>query len=330
MTQYNGLLVTVSEDNPVVAIWSKPHKKNEGISAYILYADGFNDTSVFDHILESIFRAIRSEGAPVLAIYTKNTDEIITNTLKTRGFSFENCGNFIKHTRFISNKIITPKEWEGFCKVFKKHTKRELNGTLQPYDTLNTTGIIIGNKSEFVDFFKFETCLYPTLIVPKGRKVAVIPIKPAFADELIENKKIQLPLEFEKQPAFLKMEKAYFKKLGSGYKLEKGDLILFYASGDVGAIIGAARATLSGNYTIEEIKFQFKQQGVLAETQLQEMSKNGKVHTITFDNFIPFCKNVPLGELRKLGLGKNNFQNTTETTSEMFLKVCALGGVYGE
>lgn len=330
MTQYNGLLVTVNENNPVLAIWSKPHKKNEGMSAYILYADGFNNTYVFDHILESIFRAARNEGAPLLAVYTKNTDEIIANTLKKRGFSFDNFGNFIKHTRFMSDKIISPKEWDSFCEIFKKHTKRELSGTLQSYDKLDTNGIMIGSQSEYINFFNLETMLYPTLIVPKGRKVAIIPIIPAFSDELIESEKIQLQLKFEKQPAFLKIEKAYFKKPGYGYKIGKGDLILFYASGKIGAIIGAARATLSGDYTIEEIRFQFKQQGVLADHQLKERSKKGKVHTITFDNFIPFCQNVSLVELRKLGLGTSNFQNTTETTSDMFLKVCALGGIYGE
>ena len=250
MMQYNGLLVTVNQEHPVIALWSKPHKKNEGISAYVLYADGFNNTSVFDHILESIFRAVSNENVPLFAVYTKSTDEIITNILKKRGFSFEAINSFIKHTRFMSHKIISSKEWGDFCKIFKKHTKRKLNETLQSYDKLYTNGMMIGDDSEFIDFFNFETCLSPTLIVPKGRKTVVIPIMPVFANELIENNKAQLQIDFGKQPAFLKMEKAYFKKPGAGCKIQKGDLIIFYASGSIGGAIGVARATFSGDQTI--------------------------------------------------------------------------------
>lgn len=330
MTQYNGLLATVNNDNPVVAIWSKPHKKNESISAYILYTDGFNNTSVFDHILESIFRSAHNEGAPLLAIHTKTTDKIIANILKKRGFSFEICGDFIKHTRFMSDKIISSKNWANFCKIFKKHTKRELNRTLPPYDKLYTNGIMIGSECEFINFFDFETCLSPTLIVPKGRKAVVIPILPVFVNELMANNSPQIQMDFGKQPAFLKIEKAYFKKPGAGCKIQKGNLIIFYASDSIGGAIGVARVTYSGEQTLKEIKFKFQQQGVLEDSKLNELSKNGKVHTITFDNFIPFHKPVYLKELKKIGLGKNNFITTSAATSEEFLKVCILGEIYAE
>jgi len=39
---------------------------------------------------------------------------------------------------------------------------------------------------------------------------------------------------------------------------------------------------------------------------------------------------VNIKELKKLGLGNNNFITTSAATSDEFLKVCKLGGIYGE
>lgn len=313
-----------------ISIIPKLHRKTKNLLAYIFYRESFENVDVIDHMLENIYRFVKKEGISSLTVITRNTDNIIKNILSIKGYSIKKDNDILQCTRFITESIISKKNWSNFCKHINSYTQKNIESKLPNYNALLTNGILIDNK--FQNFFNFETFISPTLFVPKGRRAVVIPIKPSYAEELtgIRNKKQLQLFQFNKKIAFLKTEKAYFKKPNSGCKINKGDLLMFYVSKPESAVIGVARITMSDNLSIEEIDTKVKNQGVLDTEILESLSRDNKVHTITFDNFIPFKNNVKLNELKKLGLGKANFVTTEETSDNTFLQVCKLGEVYEE
>ncbi len=313
-----------------ISMIPKLYRKTKNLLAYIFYRESFENFDVIDHMLENIYRFVKKEDISSLTVITRNTDNIIKNILINKGYSIKEDNDILQYTRFITESIISKKNWSNFCKHINSYTPKNIESELPNYDVLLTNGILIDNK--FQNFFNFETFISPTLFVPKGRRAVVIPIKPSYAEELtgIRNKKQLQLFQFNKKIAFLKTEKAYFKKPNSGCKINKGDLLMFYVSKPESAVIGVARITMSDNLSIEEIDTKVKNQGVLDTEILESLSRDNKVHTITFDNFIPFKNNVKLNELKKLGLGKANFVTTEETSDNTFLQVCKLGGVYEE
>lgn len=313
-----------------ISMIPKLYRKTKNLLAYIFYRESFENFDVIDHMLENIYRFVKKEDISSLTVITRNTDNIIKNILINKGYSIKEDNDILQYTRFITESIISKKNWSNFCKHINSYTQKNIESELPNYNVLLTNGILIDNK--FQNFFNFETFISPTLFVPKGRRAVVIPIKPSYAEELtgiINKKQLQL-FQFNKKIAFLKTEKAYFKKPNSGCKINKGDLLMFYVSKPESAVIGVARITMSDNLSIEEIDTKVKNQGVLDTEILESLSRDNKVHTITFDNFIPFKNNVKLNELKKLGLGKASFVTTEEISDNTFLQVCKLGGVYEE
>lgn len=68
--------------------------------------------------------------------------------------------------------------------------------------------ILLGKKSEYYNFFDFETKFSPSIIVPKGRDIHIIPIRPEYAKELVGDSfdsQKSLDLMYKK-PALLKTE----------------------------------------------------------------------------------------------------------------------------
>ena len=265
-----------------------------------------------------------------MTLFIGKDDIEIGKMLTDRGFSLSQDEHFFKYSRFICDGIIALQNWNQFCEEFKEFTNMEIKSKLSSYKKLKTNGIMIGDNSSYYDFFDFETKVTPSIIVPEGRDIKIIPIKPQYAEELIGSEtKIQLSLfNFSRKAAFIKIEKAYFKNPKAGSKVHKGDLVMFYESSPTCALIGIARCTYSAVLSVQDALEKLKRQGVLEEKDLEAIAVDNKVHALTFDDFYRFDKMVRLKELKKKGLGKNGFISVNKTTSQMFIDLCRLGGVY--
>lgn len=330
LTKYQGLNITSNKENIATIIWSIAHKKGEHIVAYIFYELTKANSAVFDHLIESLFRSLKKDKAKYLTIFIIKDDTTIGKMLTDRGFSLSQDEYFFKYSRFMCDGIIGVQNWNQFCEEFKEFTNKEIKSKLSSYKKLKTNGIMIGNNSSYYDFFDFETKVAPSIIVPEGRDIKIIPIKPQYAEELIGNEaKSQLSLfNFSKKAAFIKIEKAYFKNPKAGSKVNKGDLIMFYESSPTYALIGVARCTYSAILSIQDAIEKLKRQGVLEKKDLEAIAVDNKVHALTFDNFYRFDKIISLKELKKKGLGKNGFISVNKTTSQVFIDLCRLGGIY--
>ncbi len=327
---FNGILVE-GENNfyPVCAVWSKPIKNNKNMIVYI-FADTSCNEELLDHIIEVVFRVAKSNKAQSIAIMTQGVIGHIDEVLRIRGFSQKiEQNNQIKYSHLMVENIITFDNWKNFCKTVKDKMSVHLPEKLSEYSKLLNTGILLEDTSEYYNFFDFETKFSPSIILPKGRNIHIIPIRPAYAKELVgDNFDSQKSLDLMyKKPALLKTEKAYFRKPKDN-KIKKGDLLMFYASETIKGIIGIGRVTYSDIIEISEAKSILRTQGVLDDKKLEELSKDGVINVITFDNFQQFKQNVPIEFLRTLDIGKNNFITSFSVSSEKFLRICRQGGIY--
>lgn len=319
---FSGVLIEADRNYyPACAVWTKLIKSNKNMTAYIFSRSSCNE-ELLDHLIEVIFRTAKSSKAQSIAIITQGVITHIDEVLRIRGF-YKKIGhnNQVKYSHLMVKNIITSDNWKEFCKITKEKMNLILPEKLEDYNKLENTGILLGKKSEYYNFFDFETKFSPSIIVPKGRDIHIIPIRPEYAKELVGDSfdsQKSLDLMYKK-PALLKTEKAYFRRPKSN-KIKKGDLLLFYVSSTNKSIIGVGRVTYSDIIEISEAKSILRTQGVLEDKKLEELSKGGKINVITFDNFQQFKQNVPIEFLRTLDIGKNNFITSFPISSEKFLK----------
>ena len=327
---FEGIIVEQETKNYLAcALWSKTIIGNRDAITYI-FSKNLENNELFDHIIETIFRMIKSKKINSIAVFTQGLISHIDKVLKIRGFSrtTENNG-MIKYSHLIVDEIITENNWDKFRQVVNDKLKLELPNTLVNYKELTTNGILLKNK-EYYNFFEFETKFSPSLIIPKNRNIYVIPIRPEYAKELIgDDFDVQRSLcLLNQKPALLKTEKAYFSKPGKGI-IPKGALIMFYVSKPIKSVIGIARVTYSDTIQVDKAIDILTLQGVLEKEKMLENSKDGKIDVFTFDNFHQYPKIVGIDLLRSLGVGKNRFITKFDITRNDFLKICEYGGIYG-
>lgn len=327
---FSGVLIEADRNYyPACAVWTKLIKSNKNMTAYI-FANSSCNEELLDHLIEVIFRTAKSNKAQSIAIITQGVITHIDEVLRVRGFYTKiEHNNQVKYSHLMVTNIITSDNWRRFCKIVKEKMNLILPEKLADYYKLANTGILLGEKSEYYNFFDFETKFSPSIIVPRDRNIHIISIRPEYAKELVgDSFDYQKSLDLMyKKPALLKTEKAYFRK-PKGNKIKKGDLLLFYVSSTNKSIIGLGRVTYSDTIEISEAKSILRTQGVLEDKKLEELSKDGTINVITFDNFQQFKQNVPIEFLRTLDIGKNNFITSFQIASEKFLKICKQGGIY--
>ena len=327
---FDGIVVMQDKKNYLAcAFWSKVIIENRDAIAYI-FANNLCNNELFDHIIEKIFRFIKSKKISSIAIFTQGLIPSIDETLKIRGFSrlTENTG-MIKYSHLIVDKIITEQTWLKFKQTISKKLKLDLPEKLLNYKELTTNGILLNNR-EYYNFFEFETKFSPSLFVPQNRNIYIVPIRAEYAKELIgDSFDIQRSLSLSPQkPALLKTEKAYFCRPGKGH-IAKGSLIMFYVSRPVKCMIGIARVTYSDTIPVDKAMDLLVRQGVLEKDKMLEISKNEQIEVFTFDNFHQFPQNIDIQFLKSLGIGKNNFITKFTISYEDFIEICIQGGIYG-
>lgn len=326
---FDGIIVEQEQKKYLAcALWSKTIINNRDIVVYI-FSKNLCSNELFDHIVETIFRLIKSKKITSIAVFTQGVISHIDEIFKIRGFSsvIENNG-MIKYSHLIIDKIITENNWNKSKQLIDNKLKLGLPDKLTNYKELTTNGILLKNK-EYYNFFEFETKFSPSLFIPKNRDIYIVPIRSEYAKELVGDG-FDAQLSFclsSKKPALLKTEKAYFNKPGKG-KIPKGSLIMFYVSKPIKCVIGIARVTYSDTIHIDKAIDILELQGVLEKDKMIEKSKDGKIDVFTFDNFHQYKTNVDINFLTALGVGKNSFVTKFTIDRETFLKICIQGGIY--
>lgn len=144
------------------------------------------------------------------------------------------------------------------------------------------------------DRFEFESYFGITALTLTERRAHFIPIKQHFAGELLPWPRC--PELFHENEASFRIERVYFRAPRNSGSLHPGDLIFFYVSSPIQAVIGAARCTASLVLSAAEAANRFRRLAVLDPNEI-----GPEVRCIAFDNYIRLRHPVERKWLRSRG-----------------------------
>lgn len=151
-----------------------------------------------------------------------------------------------------------------------------------------------GTVRHELDRFEFETRFGITALTLSGRSGYYVPITRHLANELLPRQRC--PELFQEHDASYRIERVYFRRARGSGGPERGDLIFFYVSSPLQAIVGAARCTASQNLDADEANARFRRLAVLNPANI-----GPEVHCIAFDNYIHLRQPVERRWLRERG-----------------------------
>ena len=228
-------------------------------------------------------------------------------------------------TKISLKGIVTEDGWSSFASEFE-----EIAGVARPnrmprYDELANTGIFLDRMADDrrsnIPLFDFETLISPGALICPGRTAVMIPIRPAYADELLPSTIRQIPALPGKEAA-LRLERAYFSG-GRSDLLTPGKLSVFYISRGRQEAVAAARITFSGNLTKTQAVLNLGRQGVLTEEEIhQTANSKGEVTAFTFDNVMTFSQYIAFPDLKEMGcVGPANLVTAEELSHDSLCRI---------
>lgn len=310
---HHRLIVTVDGNIVAVCSWRKKGRPRGEIRSYLVAQEDLPVSQrVIDHILEYFNRLVGRNGVTTIRLLTAPFQTQTRFTATNRGFRSageQPQGRLMSEmTKFAFGGPITVIEWDRFRADFKQLTGYSLPVHLPPFSEMQNTGVVMRasgtNAVSVMSLFEFETAISPGLVFGSGREGAIVPIKEAYASELLPQAARRLSFLPSKE-ALLHVEKAYFSKATGKKPYSAGMPVVFYVSGGENGrkeAIGMGRITFTDSLTVTQARVTLFRQGVLSEDQLSAIAgTKGKVNAFTFDSFVTFPKPVPFKQLKALG-----------------------------
>lgn len=127
--------------------------------------------------------------------------------------------------------------------------------------------------------FDFETFFGITALTLAARRAHFVPISPRHASELLPW--TPDPELFQEHDASFRIERVYFRSPRNFGGVRSGDLVFFYETSPIQAVVGLARCTASLVLNAKEAAERFRRLAVL-----DPMALGPEVHCIAFDNYI--------------------------------------------
>lgn len=200
-----------------------------------------------------------------------------------------------RFVRFMSGDLLLLDDWQKAKTVVESElgVQSDWLGNLDSGQVLR----LRQDQDRWIHFdrFHFETYFGITALTLEGRTAFYIPIREGFANELLPRP--TRPELFNTYDASLRVERVYFRKARAAKILSPGDLLFFYVSSPIKAVIGVARCTASEELEAEEAAERFLRLAVLDPRKVGSV-----VHCIAFDNYIHFRNRVDQQWMEKHGM----------------------------
>ncbi|MCB1551840.1 MAG: GNAT family N-acetyltransferase [Alphaproteobacteria bacterium] len=308
-------VIAVGQDICAVYVAKTKGAKHDVLEGFFISTDGHfsNREVVFQHMLECFMRHSQTIKATNIIFYVRGEDFDLEKICMGRGFEripTSAVQGMVALAKVPCPPLVTKANWGAFREVFAKNTGVELP-RLIPAMMVNASGVPIiqaakNGRDYEVDLFKLETLLSPSLIMLSKRAGVILPIAPAYAENLLDRSSNLLPFALSEE-ALLRVEKVYYRKPTHTKTFSVGMPIAFYESGSGRGVIGCARITSVKVVSCDNALKMYRGYGVLSARELAAHSdKNGNVQVITFDNFKVFSQPVSMKRLQDIGCAKAN------------------------
>ena len=228
-------------------------------------------------------------------------------------------------TKISLKGMVTKDSWSWFASEFEEVAGVALPNHMPRYDKSANAGVFLDKKADdiwsTISLFDFETLISPGALICPGRTAVMVPIRPAYADELLPSTVRQIPALPGKEAA-LRLERAYFSG-GRSDLLTPGKIAVFYISRRRQEAVAAARITFSGNLTKTQAVLNLGRQGVLTEEEIhQAANSKGEVTAFTFDNVMTFSRYLGYRELKGMGcVGPANLVTAEELSHDSLCRI---------
>ncbi|WP_422365047.1 GNAT family N-acetyltransferase [Pelagibius sp.] len=315
-----------------VASWDHPTTFHEGLESYLVVDETAPlAQQVIDHFIELIVRTATRPSVSKCRIELLADQPLTMSTAQSRGFGeFRRVGAGHWAEKPMAGRIVTEDDWVRFQARLSSATGLRLPSEMPSFEGVRESGIEVSDESGLkakLTLFDLETLLSPVLFLFSKRGGLILPIRSLFARDLLGDVGRQYGL-LPKKEAGLRLERAYFRTPAKTAMFKVGTPVIFYESGYGGgskAAIGVARVTFSSIREVEDAAVAFERQGVLDQKELERVSRNGRVHVITFDNFNSFDRAISYDRLGDLIALQANLVAPQEVDSDAFAQICEEG-----
>ena len=333
---YPPLSVVITSNERVVALgqWSStPGFRRHAVLSIVVDEDHVDAYRAIDHILG--YAPTAHEGAQLWLLNLR----VLRDHLKTietalkRGFHPQRTGSrnpILELSRISIQGVVTPHGWRTMTRGLFEETSLRLPPDMPTHQEMTNTGVLMarpqGLGSWRMSLFDFETFVAPGLLISPGRCAVIVPIKEAYAEELLPETRRQ-GLLMSRYDAALRLERAYFFGTKRHRLLPRGTLVVFYVSHPRSQAVAIARVTFSDTLTTTQAVMNLGRQGVLTASEIQSLAVNrDEITVFTFDNLLTLFHSIDFKKLKQIGcVSGANLRTVQRISDEGLRRIVRIG-----
>lgn len=232
--------------------------------------------------------------------------------------------------KIIVRRILMQKNWQEVqrmiadtCAVYLPESVPIFRHVDQQLPVLRADG-----QRTFVSFSRLESLLSPVLFGLHGREGVLVPLRPRYAEHLLEANPQATFLPRSRAQLF--QQRHYLSGYGTLRAFRPGGLLFFYESGSTGAVVAVARVLRAYHRDVGAMSSVDLTPSVLESDSLKDIGST-KLKTITvFDNLLHFPVQVTREFLVSIGCGEPHQLMTSRPLSAEQVQKILCKGISGD
>lgn len=332
-----SVVIELGKEEVGESSWVSTKKPQAETSLYINIRQKLQITeTIVQHLIETALYLGSSQSSRTIRLVLPSDHSTSVQLAKNMGFhappDLPVHEHFSTLVKVVAPSLVSVENWQSFKRQVSFLTGATLPESMPTEKDVASNGIklkLTDGKDEFLDRISFERLFRPSLFLFPGRQGMLVPIRPAFAQDLLgyDNNQPQL---FATRQAMIRTERVYFRSTPNAAKLQIGTPIVFYVS-EISKAVGCAIVKSSITLPWQEARVRFEGQGVLDNRELEELAdSNGMIHVFSFFSYQPFSSAIAIRKLKTLGLGRLNFITFEEISNSVLSDLCYEGLSLGD
>ncbi len=299
-------------------------RKTDSTSKLTMYCDenNFHKGLFAEHLLNLSLKEASRNCVSNIEIEIPAKQPTLSALSRSKGF---NTSIGESHNRKVAiGRPITEQQWPELVREILDRTGLILP-SLMPKRLERFKIQTQSGHSAYLSQFEFEKLFCPTVIAWNDRDGVVVPIKPLFSKELLEETP-PLSINFDLNAKYFS-RRTYVSRASNASKMKPGSPIFFYESKGgnkgAGAILAVAQiisALVYPNFeTIRELDGRL-------EVSKENTLRTRNVVVTSFDNFFRLHNPIPLDQLKGIGAADDsNLVSAKQISAEQVNKILEMG-----
>lgn len=260
-------------------------------------------TTALDFLVEHAVRASSISRPSRVEMVHTDGQSVARMTAIANGFLAASPGIDAPLRKFTVGTTVTPTNWAALRDRIQKGAGLLLPGDCPAFqDDEQEITIDLDGRAASVSLATLESMAAPGLFLLKDRPVAVVPIRRAWAEDLIGGTQLSL---WPKPEAAFRSRRVYFASVHNQSNLVKGRPIILYESGKQGgrgAAIAVARVSAAEAVSKANAPDTLLRAAVVRGAALDDLVSGTTVLAVWFDNIMRFENPVSFQRMEAFGM----------------------------